>query len=76
MKSNGVTIGTGTLKDWMEKLDQLNLENREIGLGKYRMREGKDYQGREGIYFGFAVEDRIRVGNRDTELTHDWERTL
>jgi len=28
VKSNGVAIGTGTLKDWMEKLDQVNLENR------------------------------------------------
>lgn len=71
MESNGVTIGTGTLKDWMEKLDQFNLENRETGLGKYRMREGEDYQGEEGIYFGFAVEDRIRVGYRDIDLTHD-----
>lgn len=50
MKSNGVTIGTGTLKDWMEKLDQLNLENREIGLGKYRMREGKTTKEERGEY--------------------------
>lgn len=72
MESNGVTIEIGTLTDWMEKLDQFNLENRETGLGKYRMREGEDYQGEEGIYFCFAAEDRMRVGYRDTDLTHDW----
>ena len=77
-ESNGVTNGTGTLKEWMEELGQFNLENRKTGLGKYGMGRGSlrilgGLPGRRGNKLCFAAEGRVRIGYRDTDLTHDWE---
>lgn len=56
----------------MKELGQLNLEKREIQLGKY----GK---GRGSLHIlrglpRFAAEERIRIGYGHTDLTHDWEK--
>ena len=62
----------------MEELGQFNLENRKTGLGKYGMGRGSlrilgGLPGRRGNKLCFAAEGRVRIGYRDTDLTHDWE---